>query len=86
MEFEYDPEKSRTNKTKHGIDFEESMLLWDDEDRLIIPADFEDEERFVMFSLYKARVWTTIFTVRNDRIRIISVRRSRKDEIEAYES
>jgi len=38
MNFEYDPSKSVGNKDKHGIDFEEAKALWDDYNRLEVPA------------------------------------------------
>ncbi len=38
MKFEFDPEKSETNKGKHGIDFVEAQVLWEDPDRLQVPA------------------------------------------------
>lgn len=39
MPFEFDPEKSAANKTKHGIDFVEAQEIWTDTDRLEIPAE-----------------------------------------------
>ncbi|MGM0581844.1 MAG: BrnT family toxin [Bacteroidota bacterium] len=36
--FEFDPEKSNSNKSKHGIDFNEAKKLWDDPSRLVIPS------------------------------------------------
>ena len=38
MEFEFDPRNSASNKKKHGIDFIEAQVLWDDPDRLEVPA------------------------------------------------
>jgi uncharacterized DUF497 family protein len=86
MEFEYDPSKSARNKEKHGIDFAEARGLWDDEDRLLIPAKSETEPRFAMLAAYRQRVWVAFFTVRQQRVRIISVRRARPNEREEYES
>jgi len=46
MKFEFDPQKSRSNKQKHGIDFVDAQSLWDDWDLLEIPAKtIEDEGR-----------------------------------------
>jgi uncharacterized DUF497 family protein len=86
MEFEFDKRKSRTNKKKHGIDFIEAQALWDDEDRIEIPAKTIDEKRFLIIGKISDKYWSTIITYRNERVRIISVRRSRKEEIEIYES
>jgi uncharacterized DUF497 family protein len=86
MEFEYDEEKSRTNKAKHGIDFIEGQLLWEDSERVEIPAKTEKEERFVVIGLIRGKHWSAAITYRNGRTRIISVRRSRREEILIYES
>jgi len=78
--------KSIANKSKHGIDFNDARYLWDDENRIIIPAKVTDEKRYLMIAKMGNKHWPTVFTIRNDSIRIISVRRSRKNEIELYES
>lgn len=80
MEFEYDPQKSESNQIKHGIDFEESKHLWDDVNRLQIEAKSETEPRFALIAIYGDKLWTAFFTTREERIRIISVRRARNGE------
>ena len=85
MNFEFDPKKSVKNKTKHGIDFIEAQELWNDIDLLEIPAKTTDEARFLIIGKIGEKHWTGI-TYRNDKIRIISVRRARSEEIELYES
>lgn len=84
MDFEYDPTKSISNKEKHGIDFEEAKLLWEDPKQLVVPAHSTNEERYALIGEYRERIWTAIFTVRNEKIRIISVRRSRDGEEKGY--
>jgi uncharacterized DUF497 family protein len=86
MEFEFDKRKSESNKKKHGIDFIEAQALWDDPDLLEIPARTTDESRFLIIGRISKTHWSGIITWRGDRIRIISVRRSRKEEEELYES
>ena len=86
MEFEFDPKKSDENKKKHGIDFIEAQSLWDDPDRLEVPAKTQKERRFVLTGRIADKHWSAVFTPRADRTRIISVRRARKQEVEAYES
>lgn len=85
MEFEFDPEKSVSNKRKHGIDFEEAQLLWVDPDRLEIPAKTKEEPRFVLIGSIQEKKWTAVFTYREEKIRLISVRHSRKEEVYLYE-
>jgi uncharacterized protein len=86
MNFEFDPEKSDTNKNKHGIDFVEAQKLWNDIDLLEIPAKTTDEPRFLVIGKMGEQHWTGIITYRDDNIRIISVRHARNEEIELYES
>lgn len=86
MEFEFDKRKSQINKKKHGIDFIEAQALWNDPDRIEIPTKTVDEQRFLIVAKLSDQYWSGIITYRNEKIRIISVRRSRKEEIEIYES
>ncbi len=85
MDFEFDPEKSAANKVKHGIDFVEAQALWLDEALIEAPARTEDEPRFLAVGRIAGRSWSAVFVRRGGRTRIISVRRSRKEEIKAYE-
>ena len=85
-EFEFDPEKSIRNREKHGIDFLEAQLLWNDPDLLEVPAKTGDEARFLIVGKIGPKHWSGIVTYRNENIRIISVRRSRIEEVELYES
>ncbi len=85
MEFEFDARKSKQNKEKHGIDFVEAQHIWEDPERIEIPARTEDEPRYVVIGRIEDRCWSAIITYRDDRVRIISVRRSRTEEIEIYE-
>jgi len=86
MEFEYDPVKSERNAAKHGIDFESAQVLWEDPDRLQIPARTQGESRSMLIGRIKDKHWSAIFTMRGDKIRLVSVRRSREGEVEAYEN
>jgi uncharacterized DUF497 family protein len=86
IEFEFDENKSRTNLEKHGIDFVDAQKLWDDPDLLEIPVKTEDESRFLIIGLIAGKHWSGVITYRGTYIRIISVRRSRKEEVALYES
>lgn len=86
VEFEYDERKSNINKKKHGIDFLEAQALWQDENRIEIPARTVDEARLLIVGIIGGIHWSAIVTYRGDRIRIISVRRSRDEEVRLYES
>ena len=86
MKFEFDKRKSNTNKKKHGLDFIEAQALWDDPDLLEIPARTDDEPRYLVIGKIGKKHWSGVITYREDNIRIISVRRSRAEEVEIYES
>jgi uncharacterized DUF497 family protein len=86
MPFEYDPEKSLLNREKHGIDFEQAQSLWEDETRLEIPAKTVDEPRYLVIGQINGKFWSAVITYIGGNIRIVSVRRSRDEEIELYES
>jgi uncharacterized protein len=85
MEFEFDPEKIDKNKEKHGIDFYEAQALCDDADLIEVPARTTDEPRFMAIGKIGAVHWSGVITYRGDTVRIISVRRSRNEEIAIYE-
>jgi uncharacterized DUF497 family protein len=86
MEFEFDPQKSTGNKKKHGIDFHEAQALWDDLDRVEVPVESIDEQRSLVIGEIAGKHWLAVITDRNDKIRIISVRRARKREVDYYEN
>jgi uncharacterized DUF497 family protein len=86
MEFEFDARKSSANERKHGIDFEQAQALWLDPDRLEIPATTDDEARSIVIGKIGPKHWSAIITYRENRIRLISVRRSRREEMMLYES
>jgi uncharacterized DUF497 family protein len=86
MRFEYDPDKSAENKRKHGIDFEEAQALWSDAALVEIPARTSDEPRWLLIGKIDEKHWSAVVTRREENIRLISVRRSRDEEVRIYES
>lgn len=84
-EFEFDDAKSFANLEKHGIDFNAAKNLWKDPYLLEVQAKFMDEERFLIVGRIDEKHWSAIVTYRGRRVRLISVRRSRKKEVELYE-
>lgn len=86
MKFEYDNEKSASNFLKHRISFDDARALWDDPWVLEAPAKTEDEPRYLAIGKIKDKIWTVVWTPRADAVRIISVRRARKEEVKHYES
>ncbi len=86
MGFEFDDAKSTSNGRKHGIDFVEAQALWEDPDLVEIPARTQDEPRSLVIGKIGDKYWSAVITSRKERIRIISVRRSRDEEVAIYES
>lgn len=86
MEFEFDGSESDANKEKQGIDFIEAQTLWDDSDRVEVPARTTDEPRSLVIGKIADKLWSAVVTCRSERIRIISVRRAREEEVKLYES
>lgn len=85
MEFEFDDHKSRSNKSKHGIGFVEAQRLWSDARLVEIQARTDDEPRFLIVGRIGDVFWSAVITYRSSRIRLISVRRSRPEEVALYE-
>jgi uncharacterized protein len=86
VEFEFDEAKSQANNRKHGIDFVEAQVLWLDEMLVEIPARTEDEPRFVVVGMIWGKHWSAVITYCGERVRLISVRRARAEEVAIYES
>ncbi len=86
MMFEFDPKKSKANKQKHGLDFNGAQALWGDPDLIEIPVQTIDEPRYLVIGMISGKHWSGVITYRREKIRIISVRRSRKEEVKIYES
>jgi uncharacterized DUF497 family protein len=84
--FEFNEEKSHSNKEKHGIDFIESQALWSDTNILEVKTNFKIEPRHIIIGKIGEKHWSAVITYRGENIRIISVRRSRESEVKLYES
>jgi uncharacterized DUF497 family protein len=82
-DFEFDPQKSESNKAKHGIDFIEAQALWRSK-HVLLGAKAAFEKRYMVIGTIGREYWSAIISYRGARIRIISVRRSTAAEIETY--
>jgi uncharacterized protein len=80
--FEYDEAKSKANKEKHGIDFEGAQALWNGEFSVFKQVYLNNELRYLLVGHIDSICYVAVFTMREDTIRIISVRRCRKNEKE----
>ena len=85
MVFEYDRHKSEANKAEHGIDFDEAQALWQDPALIEIPARAMDAPRGLAVAKWAGHQRTAIFTRPSARIRLISVRCARDEDVKVYE-
>lgn len=88
MTARFDPAKDATNRAKHGLPLSFGDRIFEDEDHLIIPSirPRDGEERFKVVGTVEGRLFTAVFTWRDDLPRFISVRRSNDGEERAYRS
>ena len=83
MEIEFDSGKDAANIAKHGIslaravDFE--ILVYLEDDR----AEY-GETRYRAWGLMDGTYHAMVFTPRGDKVRIISLRRAHKKEVDRY--
>jgi hypothetical protein len=82
--FEWDEAKRQTNAAKHGIDLVDAALVFDGRPKLTVVARAGTEERFLSVAVVRGRCRTVVWTWRDGRIRLISFRRSRDEEEDAY--
>ena len=86
LEFEWDEEKNLKNIAKHGINFYKAKELFARPYEIIESNKYE-EERYILVGKSEEGIFISIiYTLREDRIRIISARISKKREIKIYKS
>ena len=85
MKFEWDEAKRKSNIEKHGIDFVDASVLFENVTLTIEDDRFDyGEERFVTFGILEGRVLAVVHTEDEDSIRIISMRKATKNEEKEY--
>lgn len=89
LKFEWDDTKASSNVTKHGVSFEEAKTVFDDDFARMIPDPdhSEQEERFILLGMsYTLKILAVVHCYRDQEgiIRIISARRSTKNEERQY--
>lgn len=89
IQFEWDEAKSRANKRKHGVSFDEAQTVFLDENaiRYFDPDHSDDEDRFIMLGMsFKMRVLVVChcFQINDSIIRIISARKANQSEADEY--
>ena len=86
MDFEWDEAKARTNLRKHRGDFADAATIFEDQRAVTVASDHPEEERYVTIGMdVLGRVLVVAYTMRGERIRVISARRATKHERTKYE-
>lgn len=83
MEIEFDPAKSAANHKKHGLSLGQAKQLWE-VPAVVIRARTVGEERYMIMGLLSQKLYSAIFTVRGEAVRLISARRSHRKEEKLY--
>ena len=86
MEFEWDPKKAEANRRKHGVEFLEAVIVFDDDRGITLLDENPTEERCVTFGTdAEGRVLAVSYAIRGNSIRIISARKATSRERAQYE-
>ncbi|VAW89545.1 hypothetical protein MNBD_GAMMA18-488 [hydrothermal vent metagenome] len=90
LKFTWDDRKDSANQKKHGISFDEAILVFDDDNARLIPDPnhSEDEDRYILLGLCsQLRVLVVCHCYRNEdlSVRVISARKANKSEAKQYE-
>lgn len=87
MEYEWDPRKAVANLKKHGVDFAEAISVLSDDLALTIRESHPDDDRFVtMGTDLLGRILVMVYTMREEKIRLISARKATPRERKQYEN
>jgi uncharacterized protein len=86
LEFEWDPKKAEANRRKHGIEFLDAVIVFDDDRGITLLDEHPTEERYVTFGMdANGRVLAVSYALRGNTIRIISARKATPRERAQYE-
>ncbi len=85
LEFEWDEDKNLSNIIKHGISFDVAKFVFNDDNAIEIYDELHsvDEDRYIIIGIVN-KVLYVVYTVRNERIRLISARIANETERRLY--
>lgn len=86
MEFEWDPQKAVANAEKHGVTFDEASLAFSDPNgvEFFDELNSDEEMRFQLIGISETRLLFVGYTVRDDRVRIITARKGDAKQTKYY--
>ncbi|MFP4133603.1 MAG: BrnT family toxin [Halothece sp.] len=86
MKYQWDNNKATTNLAKHGIDFADAVSVFSDDLAITIFDDRFDEERYITIGMdVLGRVLVVVYTLRQNKIRLISARKATRKEKQQYQ-
>jgi uncharacterized DUF497 family protein len=86
MNYEWDPNKARSNYKKHGVRFADAVGVFEDESAITIQDEHNSEDRFITVGRdFLSRILVVVYTFRDIFIRIISARKATARERKMYE-
>lgn len=86
MNYQWDPNKAKSNYKKHGIKFADAVGVFEDDNAITISDEHEREDRFVTIGMdFLSRILVVVYTFRDIVIRIISARKATARERKMYE-
>ena len=86
MDYQWDPNKAKSNLKKHGVRFADAVSVFEDEDAITIEDEHESENRFITIGRdILLRILVVVYTFRGHIIRIISARKATVRERKIYE-
>jgi uncharacterized DUF497 family protein len=85
--FVWDEAKRKSNLEKHGLDFKDAHIVYDDPEKLTYDSDRQGERRLLdlAFAVIEGRLLALVYTERGEDIRVISFRHASREERELYE-
>lgn len=86
MNYEWDPNKAKSNYKKHGVRFADAVGAFEDENAITIEDEHKGEDRFITIGRdFLSRILVVVYTFRDIVIRIISARKATARERKMYE-
>lgn len=85
--FVWDEAKRKSNLKKHGLDFRDAHLVYDNPDKCTYDASRDDEYRLmdIALAVLKGRLLTLVYAERGEEVRVISFRHASREERKQYE-
>lgn len=85
--YAWDEAKRKSNLKKHGLDFRDAHLVYENPEKCTYEASRDDEYRLmdVALAVIKGRLLTLVYAERGDDVRVISFRNASREERKRYE-